>query len=337
MTPREAEKLEALAQDGWSSSIETNSQSAKWTERKAGFEAPLQMEEVAAKSLARTGEVVDKGFSGRPGAVNLAEELVLEFVHLGSTEDTMTVLLEGSKNKMPKALPLCVSSIFSVLPGVRAATVPMAAVKKELKALCKSTVNNVRPNAVKLMGEMYRWRGPTLVQDIIATSSSGRRPYLAAIFGHMSVVKTPQTQFECLEFVGEFGVSTCKPHGVIEYVKEPFGLASRLSSNAAKIPKELLADMANEHDKVAWKKRLGAMEQTQQILTRRALSANMKTKAVHVMGVVVASVGPSVAKLAKLVGSKLVVGVADNKNAMQQACLDSLRNWVVHGDMSAAS
>ncbi|RHY04026.1 hypothetical protein DYB25_010841 [Aphanomyces astaci] len=169
MTPREAEKLEALAQDGWSSSIETNSQSAKWTERKAGFEAPLQMEEVAAKSLARTGEVVDKGFSGRPGAVNLAEELVLEFVHLGSTEDTMTVLLEGSKNKMPKALPLCVSSIFSVLPGVRAATVPMAAVKKELKALCKSTVNNVRPNAVKLMGEMYRWRGPTLVQDIIAT------------------------------------------------------------------------------------------------------------------------------------------------------------------------
>ncbi|ETV84326.1 hypothetical protein H257_03566 [Aphanomyces astaci] len=54
--PQEAEKLEALAQDGWSSSIETNSQSAKWTERKAGFEAPLQMEEVAAKSLARTGE-----------------------------------------------------------------------------------------------------------------------------------------------------------------------------------------------------------------------------------------------------------------------------------------
>ncbi|RHY07850.1 hypothetical protein DYB36_005775 [Aphanomyces astaci] len=225
---------------------------------------------------------------------------------------------------------------------------------------------------------------------------------LTAIFGHMSVVKTPQAQFECLEFVresvGEFGMPTCNPHGVIEYVKEPFGLASsspktRVSAIAvfgslygqlgdamrpllnldgwklslkdcveaefdgvgfnpssfavsravntvveeAKISKELLADMANEHDKVAWKKRLGAMEQTQQILTRRALSANMKTKAVHVMGAVVASVGPSVAKLAKLVGSKLVVGVADNKNAMQQACLDSLRNWVVHGDMSAAS
>ncbi|ETV84329.1 hypothetical protein H257_03569 [Aphanomyces astaci] len=65
-------------------------------------------------------------------------------------------------------------------------------------------------------------------------------------------------------------------------------------------------------------------------------NANMKTKAVHMMGVVVVSVGPSVAKLANLVGSKLVAGVADNKNAMQQACLDSLRNWVVHGDVASA-
>ncbi|RHY38203.1 hypothetical protein DYB25_013253, partial [Aphanomyces astaci] len=231
---------------------------------------------------------------------------------------------------------------------------------------------------------------------------------LTAIFGHMSVVKTPQAQFECLEFVresvGEFGMPTCNPHGVIEYVKEPFGLASsspktRVSAIAvfgslygqlgdamrpllnldgwklslkdcveaefdgvgfnpssfavsravntvveeAKISKELLADMANEHDKVAWKKRLGAMEQTQQICEKAGLSidesnANIKTKSVHVMGGVVASVGPSsVAKLANLVGSKLVVGVADNKNAMQQACLDSLRNWVVHGDVASAS
>ncbi|RHY62978.1 hypothetical protein DYB30_006908 [Aphanomyces astaci] len=153
MTPKEAEKLEALAQDGWSSSIETNSQSAKWTERKAGFEAPLQMEEVAAKSLARTGEVVDKGFSGRPGAVNLAEEVVLEFVHLCSAKDTIAVLLEGSRNKRPKVLPLCVSSILACFKAFGPRTVPVAAVKKEFKALCESTVNNVRPNAVKLMGE----------------------------------------------------------------------------------------------------------------------------------------------------------------------------------------
>ncbi|RHY07855.1 hypothetical protein DYB36_005777 [Aphanomyces astaci] len=97
--------------------------------------------------------VVDKGFSGRPGAVNLAEEVVLEFVHLCSTEDTIAVLLEGSRNKRPKVLPLCVSSIFACFKAFGPRTVPMAAVKKEFKALCESTVNNVRPNAVKLMGE----------------------------------------------------------------------------------------------------------------------------------------------------------------------------------------
>ncbi|RQM31431.1 hypothetical protein B5M09_001277 [Aphanomyces astaci] len=41
-------------------------------------------------------------------------------------------------------------------------------------------------------------------------------------------------------------------------------------------------------------------------------NANLTTKAVHVIGVVVASAGPSMAKLANL-----VVGVADNKKAMR--------------------
>ncbi|RHY36117.1 hypothetical protein DYB38_004830 [Aphanomyces astaci] len=97
--------------------------------------------------------VVDKGFSGRPGAVNLAEEVVLEFVHLCSAKDTIAVLLEGSRNKRPKVLPLCVSSILACFKAFGPRTVPVAAVKKEFKALCESTVNNVRPNAVKLMGE----------------------------------------------------------------------------------------------------------------------------------------------------------------------------------------
>ncbi|RHY92762.1 hypothetical protein DYB37_001758 [Aphanomyces astaci] len=116
--------------------------------------------------------VVDKGFSGRPGAVNLAEEVVLEFVHLCSAKDTIAVLLEGSRNKRPKVLPLCVSSILACFKAFGPRTVPVAAVKKEFKALCESTVNNVRPNAVKLMGERYRWTCPTLVEDIMATPTN---------------------------------------------------------------------------------------------------------------------------------------------------------------------
>ncbi|RQM23894.1 hypothetical protein B5M09_001058 [Aphanomyces astaci] len=116
--------------------------------------------------------VVDKGFSGRPGAVNLAEEIVLEFVHLCSAEDTIAVLLEGSRNKRPKVLPLCVSSILACFKAFGPRTVPVAAVKKEFEALCESTVNNVCPNAVKLMGERYRWTCPTLVEDIMANPTN---------------------------------------------------------------------------------------------------------------------------------------------------------------------
>ncbi|ETW05149.1 hypothetical protein H310_04156 [Aphanomyces invadans] len=114
-------------------------------------------------------KVIDKGFSGRPGTVKLAEELVLEFVHLGSAEDTITALLEGTKNKKPKVPPLCVNSILECFKAFGPRVVPVVAVKKELKALCESTVNNVRPTALKLIGELYRWTGPTLVQDIVAS------------------------------------------------------------------------------------------------------------------------------------------------------------------------
>ncbi|CAK4521226.1 unnamed protein product [Aphanomyces euteiches] len=114
-------------------------------------------------------KVVDKCFSGRPSTVKLAEELVLEFVHLGSAEDTVNALLEGTKNKKPKVPPLCVNSILECFKTYGPRVVPVVAVKKELKSLCESTVNNVRPTALKLIGEMYRWTGPTLVQDIVAS------------------------------------------------------------------------------------------------------------------------------------------------------------------------
>ncbi|KAF0689123.1 Aste57867_19395 [Aphanomyces stellatus] len=114
-------------------------------------------------------KVIDKGFSGRPGTVKLAEELVLELVHLGSAEDTIAALLEGTKNKKPKVPPLCVNSILEAFKTFGPRVVPVPPVKKELKTLCESTVNNVRPTALKLIGELYRWTGPSLVQDIVAT------------------------------------------------------------------------------------------------------------------------------------------------------------------------
>ncbi|RHZ29572.1 hypothetical protein DYB37_005454 [Aphanomyces astaci] len=68
MSPQEAEmQLEALALDGWSSSIVTNLENAKWTERKAGFEAP----EVVFKLVRETV---------RPMFLALAELVGLESV-----------------------------------------------------------------------------------------------------------------------------------------------------------------------------------------------------------------------------------------------------------------
>ncbi|RHY65606.1 hypothetical protein DYB30_003435, partial [Aphanomyces astaci] len=399
MSPQEAEmQLEALALDGWSSSIVSNLESAKWTDRKAGFEALEEVFKLVSSDVA---------------TANLDAVVVYVSSQSKTFKESNVHVLKSAFQAIATIASLCESMGLGVLSAV----VPPAVDKMGDRKVSET----VRPMFLAL-AELV---GPASV--------------LAAIFGHMPLVKTPLAQLECLEFVrecvGEFGVSTCNPRGVIEYAKGPFGMesinpktrmsaiavfgvlygqlgdamrpllnldgwkaslkdsveaefervgfspssfaASRVAKTSegggaassgslfgrvdvsAKITKELLADMANEDDKVAWKKRLGAMEQAQRICEEAGLSieltkgvmdltkslkarlsdsnANLKTKAVQVIGVVAASVGPSVAKLAKLVGANLVVGVADNKKAMQQACLDSLLKWVVHGDVASAS
>ncbi|OQS08005.1 cytoskeleton-associated protein, partial [Thraustotheca clavata] len=123
--------------------------------------------------IARTmPKVIDKCFAGRPGTVKLAEELVLEYVHQGGAEDTIAALLEGTKNKKPKVPPLCINSILECFKTFGPRVIPIPPLKSTLPALCESTVNNVRPAAMKLICEIYRWTGPALLADIV----NGLRP-----------------------------------------------------------------------------------------------------------------------------------------------------------------
>ncbi|KDO33632.1 hypothetical protein SPRG_19253 [Saprolegnia parasitica CBS 223.65] len=123
--------------------------------------------------IARTmTKVIDKCFTGRPGTVKLAEELVLEYIHQGGAEDTIAALIEGTKNKKPKAPPLCVSLMLEALKTFGPRVVPIPPLKAALPALCESTVNNVRPTALKVICELYRWTGAPLIQDIV----NGLRP-----------------------------------------------------------------------------------------------------------------------------------------------------------------
>ncbi|ETV84328.1 hypothetical protein H257_03568 [Aphanomyces astaci] len=272
-------------------------ESTKWMDRKTGFEALEEAFNVATANL---------------DAVVVARELPVQDIQGGQRV--------RAQERLPSYSYHCVVVRVNGGLGVMSALVPRARGREDERYKVSEMV---RPMFLALA-------------ELVGLAS-----VLAAIFGHMSVVKTPQAQFECLEFaresVGEFGMPTCNPHGVIEYVKEPFGLASsspktRVSAIAvfgslygqlgdamrpllnldgwklslkdcveaefervgfnpssfavsralfgrvdvrAKISKELLADMANEHDKVAWKKRLGAMEQTQQICEKADLSIEL--------------------------------------------------------------
>lgn len=112
--------------------------------------------------------VTDKGFSGRPGIVKLCEELVQAFVEAGAAEDTVTSLLEGTKNKKPKVPPACLASILEALKAFGPRVVPITMIKAALPTLCESIVNGVRPAALNIIVEIHRWTGPAMVQDIVS-------------------------------------------------------------------------------------------------------------------------------------------------------------------------
>ncbi|KAL0586329.1 hypothetical protein ABG067_003941 [Albugo candida] len=112
--------------------------------------------------------VIDKGFSGRPTTITLCESLIPKLIENGATEETVQALIEGTKHKKPKVPPACVSSLLQALQlfGPRIISIP--ALKSALPNLCESTVNNVRPLALKLLVEIHRWTGPVVIQDIVS-------------------------------------------------------------------------------------------------------------------------------------------------------------------------
>lgn len=112
--------------------------------------------------------VIDKGFSGRPTTITLCESLIPKLIENGATEETVQALIEGTKHKKPKVPPACVSSLLQALQlfGPRIISIP--ALKSALPSLCESTVNNVRPLALKLLVEIHRWTGPVVIQDIVS-------------------------------------------------------------------------------------------------------------------------------------------------------------------------
>ncbi|KAG7394854.1 Protein MICROTUBULE ORGANIZATION 1 [Phytophthora boehmeriae] len=111
--------------------------------------------------------VTDKGFSSRPGIVKLCEELTDAFIAAGAAEETVTALLEGTNNKKPKVPPACMACTLEALKDYGPRVVPLQAIKTALPKLLEGAVK-VRPLAMNIMVEIYRWTGPALVQDIVA-------------------------------------------------------------------------------------------------------------------------------------------------------------------------
>ena len=113
--------------------------------------------------------VIDKGFSGRPGTVKTSEALVLLLVQVEQAECVIEQLIAGLKHKKPKVPPLCVSTITNCMEAFGPRIISFALLKPHLVAMCESTTRNVRPNAMKLLMEIYRWVGPTLLADVISS------------------------------------------------------------------------------------------------------------------------------------------------------------------------
>uniref|UniRef100_K3WDE0 TOG domain-containing protein n=1 Tax=Globisporangium ultimum (strain ATCC 200006 / CBS 805.95 / DAOM BR144) TaxID=431595 RepID=K3WDE0_GLOUD len=139
--------------------------------------------------------VTDKGFSSRPGTVKLCEELVQAFIEAGAAEDTVTALIEGTKNKKPKVPPACAQGILDALKAFGPRVVPLPIVKAALPALCESTVNGVRPIALNILVEIHRWTGPALVQDIVSNLRQAQQTEYEGLTKDLMVGQAAPTKF----------------------------------------------------------------------------------------------------------------------------------------------
>eukprot|EP00644_Phytophthora_capsici_P012077 jgi/Phyca11/63671/gw1.12.481.1 len=207
----------------------------------------------------------------------------------------------------------------------------------------------VRSAATSLLSTMYSQLGPALLPILNLESW---KPALA---------KTVEDEFKKVGFNPETAMKTVKrqikDQDEAPAAADPGALFGRVDVSS-QITKELLDDMKNETDKVAWKKRAEAMDNVQAIcegagcaieFTRpvqevlRSLkarlndsNANLKVKAANVIGVVATSVGPDIAKMSKILGATLIAGVADNKKTMQTAAINALHKWVYHSNQTSS-
>ncbi|ETM32780.1 hypothetical protein L914_19905 [Phytophthora nicotianae] len=208
----------------------------------------------------------------------------------------------------------------------------------------------VRSAATSLLSTMYSQLGPALLPILNLESW---KPALA---------KTVEDEFKKVGFDPAKAQATVKrqvkDQDAAPAAADPGALFGRVDVSS-QITKELLEDMKNEKDKVAWKKRAEAMDSVQAIcegagcaieFTRpvqevlRSLkarlndsNANLKVKAANVIGVVATSVGPDIAKMSKILGASLIAGVADNKKTMQAAAIQALHKWVNHNNETSSA
>ncbi|KAL4130421.1 hypothetical protein PRIC2_006418 [Phytophthora ramorum] len=214
----------------------------------------------------------------------------------------------------------------------------------------ESSNPTVRSAAISLLSTMYSQLGPALLPILNLESW---KPALAAAV---------ESEFKKVGFDPTKAMATVKRQvkGQDEAsgAVDPGALFGRVDVSG-QITKELLGDMKNESDKVAWKKRAEAMDTVQSIcesagctieFTRpvqevlRGLkarlndsNANLKVKATNVIAIVATSVGPDIAKMSKILGASLIAGVADNKKTMQAASIQALHKWVCHNNETSSS
>ncbi|GMF13203.1 unnamed protein product [Phytophthora lilii] len=214
----------------------------------------------------------------------------------------------------------------------------------------ESSNPKVRSAATSLLSAMYSQLGPALLPILNLESW---KPALAATV-EAEFKKTGFDPAKALESVKR----QVKDQDEAPAAADPGALFGRVDISS-QITKELLEDMKNETDKVAWKKRAEAMDTVQAIcegagcaieFTRpvqdvlRSLkarlndsNANLKVKAANVIGVVATSVGPDIGKMSKILGASLIAGVADNKKTMQAAAIQALHKWVCHNNETSTS
>ncbi|RHY81784.1 hypothetical protein DYB35_011449 [Aphanomyces astaci] len=148
MSPQEAEmQLEALALDGWSSSIVTNLENAKWTERKAGFEAPEEVFRLVRETV-------------RPMFLALAELVGLESVLAAIVRHKSVIKTTLAQFECLEFVCVCVSDfgVSSCTPAVSLSTLRGRSARRRAtpRPACRMSANAVFGSLYDQLGDAMR-------------------------------------------------------------------------------------------------------------------------------------------------------------------------------------